>query len=113
MGPSVKESPNVASASPYAVARSAGRTQSEMYANVTGNVAQKMPDNAIAILNNTMFSVQARTTIGDVVPITVTNKMFRLPKESDNLPKIGQAANAPIPFTNSVMPIARYALSPK
>ena len=43
MGPTVNERPRVASANPYAGARSAGGTRSAMYANVSVNVAVSAP----------------------------------------------------------------------
>ena len=79
IGPKQNDSPNVANANPYAGALFFLSTQSEMYANVKGNVAEKIPDIDVSIANMYMFDVNANAHTGNVVPTTVNSKQYFLP----------------------------------
>jgi len=108
-GPKQNDKPNVANANPNAGARRRlSATQSEMYANVKGNVAEKNPEMLLITAYNTMLFVNAIKHTGNVVPTTVTNKQYLRPTRSLNRPNTGHATNANTPLHVSINPTATY-----
>ena len=103
----VDEAVEMANASPYAGALFFLSIQSAMYANVNGNVAEKMPLNESAATKTCIFLVNANRYVGMVVPSTVSSRQYFLPARSLNLPKRGQLTKARSPLIVSISPTTR------